>query len=259
MRGRGLTIRTMQKMVCFPRLVWSFVLTVCFLSVDASLCNAASQPDGAALHRKHCLACHPEGTLKLSGDLLDSIRIPPPGMPAFSEEKLSDAGVAALGEYLRRAGGKSAQPSSLPDKPQSATSGTAPAARALVSAGLGTGPHTKTNRPWNSGFAGGWTVKGRQNDEIVTVQQFVISSNAHGDPECVVTNQPSDRSIAITGFEITDKSFKLELTWSWKLNSQYWKIETFDLRLSDSGRKLNGTHAVRTSGGHSSDSIVWAE
>ena len=258
---------TMQKTICSPRYIRAALLLItCLLFIDISLCRAASQKDGAALYLKHCIHCHPEAsTLKMSEALIDSLRTPPLGMPAYSEDKLSDADVQALGEYIRPAGRNVPLPTSAQTKPLSATVGTAPVS--MVSAGassgteraLGTGMRTKTKKPWNRGFARSWTIKGRQDGEVVTIQQFVISANADGSSECVVSNKLSDHSVKITAFEITNKTLKFELTWSWSLNSKYWKIETFDLRLSDDGKKLNGTHVLRTSGGHSATAAVWAE
>lgn len=67
-----------------------------------ALCNAAEQPDGAALYQKHCASCHPDGSkLKLEIPLLKSIRTPPPGMPSSGQEKLSDRDVQAIAQYLR--------------------------------------------------------------------------------------------------------------------------------------------------------------
>jgi len=63
--------------------------------------DAGQQAEGAELFQKHCLACHP-GKLKTLtyGDLVDSVRTPPIGMPAFNEQKLSDEQVRAIGDHL---------------------------------------------------------------------------------------------------------------------------------------------------------------
>ena len=258
---------TMRKMASPPRLASGalFLITVLLL-VDVSPCRAASQKGGAALYRKHCSYCHPKAsTLRMSKDLLGIVRMPPLGMPAFSEDKLSNADVQTLGEYIRPAGGKVPQPASVQTKPLSATAGTGLATMVPASASPGTegapvtGRQTKTQKPWNRGFAGSWTIKAKQDGEVITIQQFVIAENANGEPECIVSNTQPEHSVKVTKIDITDKTLKLELTWSWNLNLNYWKIETFDLRLSDDEKKLKGMFVRRTSGGYSATAAVWAE
>jgi len=77
-------------------------MAILLLCGAVALCNADEQPNGAALYQKHCVICHPDGS-KLRSDisLLNGIRRPPPGMPPFEQEKLSDRDVRAIGEYLR--------------------------------------------------------------------------------------------------------------------------------------------------------------
>jgi hypothetical protein len=257
----------MQKTAASPHPVRApLILAACLLFLAASPCGAASQREGAALYRKHCSVCHREASkLARSGDLVESLRNPPVGMPAYSEDKLSDADVHALREYIRFADGKAHRPAPAHSMPVSAAVGTAPVAMVAASASSGTiqAPgtvkQTRTNRPWNRDFARSWTIKGRRGDEVVTLQQFAISANENSEPECVPSCALSDYSVKVTSFDVAGRTLRLELTWSWKLNPKYWKIETFDLRLSDDGKKLNGTHALRTSGGHGADMIVWAE
>ena len=99
--------------------------------------NAAAQTDGAALYQKHCAGCHQDGSkLKLAVPLLNSLRVPPTGMPLFSEDKLPDCDVRAIGEYLRPG---SQQPAAQKAEPERKT----PAKE---------GKSLKEKKPWLKGF-----------------------------------------------------------------------------------------------------------
>ncbi len=179
-------------------------------------------------------------------------------MPTFSVNKLSDDEVGAVGEYIRSADGKAARPGAALLKPP-------PDAQAQPGTGADANGASKAEKrakaaaPWNRLLAGKWTIRSRQNDTVVTIRQFAVDSDGNGEPEIVLSNAPSDYAVKVTAFELTKKTLKLELTWSWDLNPNYWKTETFDLRLSGNGRRLAGSYALRTSGGQSADSAVWGE
>jgi len=97
----------------------ALTMAVLLLCGAVTLCNAAEQPDGAALYQKHCVSCHPDGSrLRLDSPLLNSLRTPPSGMPSFGQEKLSDLDARAIGEYLRP--GAPAAPKTEPQAPAKA-------------------------------------------------------------------------------------------------------------------------------------------
>ena len=120
-----LTVCTMLKAPHSPQFfATTLSLTVLLVCGAATLCNATEQPDGAVLYQKHCSQCHPGGSkLKLDIPLLNSIRTPPPGMPSYGQEKLSDRDVQAIGAYLRPAASAAPktepepQPPAKPSKP----------------------------------------------------------------------------------------------------------------------------------------------
>ncbi len=252
-----------------PNLLRSFTQTLVATAIlwagGAAPGDAASHRDGATLYRKHCALCHPETTrLRMADDLMETLRMPPPGMPAFSEEKLSDADVKALGEHVRPAAGKVAPPEGALIAPHAGSVVPQPAPKVTGNVRTGARQAAAVRQPlpkrtWNSGFARTWTIKGRQDDGTVALQRFLIRANADNEPEIGLAEESSDRTVNITTFEITGRTLKLQLAWSWQLNPQYWKTQTYDLRLSDDGTKLTGTLSLRTSGGHSAEAPVWGE
>lgn len=106
----------------FPSvLIMAVLLLLCSAAAPR---NAVAQTDGAALYHKHCAGCHHEGsTLKLADPLLHSVRVPPPGMPLFDEEKLSDRDVRTIGEYLRPGSQQPAAKKAEPERKASAKAG----------------------------------------------------------------------------------------------------------------------------------------
>ncbi len=243
----------------------SLVATAFFLCINAAPCLAAPQTDGGALYRKHCAHCHPDAAkLKMPGKLVDDIRMPPPGMPAFGEEKLSDTEVRSIGEYILPAGKRVSLPEVAPAAPAAAVEPT-PAAPSQTSMSTATvqapaaSKPGKAKRTWNGSFARTWTIKGRQDGEVVDYHRLTIAANGNDEPAVDLISRLTDYTVKVTAFHLADRTLKLELTWGWTLNPGYWKLETFDLRLSDDGRKLSGTRAIRTSGGQSATVDVWGE
>ncbi|MHB8845039.1 MAG: c-type cytochrome [Nitrospirota bacterium] len=105
---------------------------------DVSLCSAAAQSDGAALYRKHCSTCHPQAlTTGSTADLFGIVRTPPPGMPAYGEDKLSDLDVRAIGEYLFPAAS---------GEPPAAASALRPMAQEPARTGSGTANRSSSSR-----------------------------------------------------------------------------------------------------------------
>jgi hypothetical protein len=241
---------------------------------NVSLCGAAAENDGAQLFGKYCAVCHPQAPrVGPSDDILGRVRMPPPGMPAFGEDKLSDREARAIEAYLK-AGAPveptapertAPQPEAAPVKPPVPVS--VPAAIEPVRAH----PSAVTERPrkaarpvkpkrsWVSSFVRNWSVKGLRNNETVTLLDFAITSKANNGLEVTPSLRLSDYTVKVTAFEIVDRKLTFELTWSWRASLKYWKIDTYELRLSDDGRRLTGTHRVRASGGQNETSSVWAE
>lgn len=57
--------------------------------------------DAAELYRKHCSACHPDaGMLRETKDILRAMTSPPPFMPSFGEEKISQNNAKKIAEYI---------------------------------------------------------------------------------------------------------------------------------------------------------------
>jgi hypothetical protein len=114
------------------------IMAVLFGPGAVSLCSAESHTDGSSLYRKHCLACHPRALKALTyEDLRASVRQPPMGMPAFSEEKLSDLELRSIGESLFPAVPKDRKASQLEaarTDPPAAAIDTEPAVQASVPA-----------------------------------------------------------------------------------------------------------------------------
>lgn len=94
--------------------------------------NVAAQTVGELLFEKHCAGCHPDRKkLIIAGPLRDSLRKPPPRMPAFDEDTLTDDEARAIGEYIR----PGSQPSTLERKPSAKA-----------------GKSVKEKKSWRKGF-----------------------------------------------------------------------------------------------------------
>jgi mono/diheme cytochrome c family protein len=57
--------------------------------------------NGAALHKKHCSACHPSAARMSGARIVETMRNPPPAMPAFDNGKISDRDADALANYIQ--------------------------------------------------------------------------------------------------------------------------------------------------------------
>jgi mono/diheme cytochrome c family protein len=57
--------------------------------------------NGAAMYKKHCSACHPNAA-KMSGvRIVEIMRYPPPAMPTFDNDKISDRDADVISHYIR--------------------------------------------------------------------------------------------------------------------------------------------------------------
>ncbi|MDA8174072.1 MAG: cytochrome c [Nitrospiraceae bacterium] len=91
-----------------------------FAAIAFSSAALAKGPSGAALFQKNCAMCHSNGgnvmkpgyslhkkdmktnAVKSEADIVKLIRHPGPGMPAFNEDKLSDAEANAIAKYIMK-------------------------------------------------------------------------------------------------------------------------------------------------------------
>ncbi|MDA8088780.1 MAG: c-type cytochrome [Nitrospiraceae bacterium] len=80
----------------------------------------AQDPSGKTLYRKYCNMCHPNGGnimkpgfglhkadlekngVKTEKDIIDKMRHPGTGMPAFSKDKISDSDADAIADYIMK-------------------------------------------------------------------------------------------------------------------------------------------------------------
>jgi mono/diheme cytochrome c family protein len=83
------------------KLVLSSAVLFFILIFIISSSMAADAPNGAALFRKHCSLCHPSAAMMTGRRIVKLMRYPPPGMPTFNNDKLSDSDAAAIADYIR--------------------------------------------------------------------------------------------------------------------------------------------------------------
>jgi mono/diheme cytochrome c family protein len=76
------------------------VIFFVFISHNTTI-MAAAQDAGETLYKKHCAACHPKAvTLKSVKGMIDKMRNPPPFMPGFDEQKISDDAAKKIADYI---------------------------------------------------------------------------------------------------------------------------------------------------------------
>ena len=253
---------------CSAVLLAALLVPLALVALIATPCSAEER-DGAQLYRKHCSLCHADASRLRSEELMNDIRMPPPGMPAFGDDKLSDEDVQAIADFVRFGAPFVAQPASqdtasLPLRSDVTESALTPVVHMSERPAAHEDQRTRRKKPkakstWNVAFARTWTIKGQQEGREVTFQQFTIASSPTNEPEVELARKYSDYTVKVSSFQLVGRSLKLELTWGWKLNAKYWKIETMDLRLSGDGKKLTGTYGLRTSSGQDITSSVWGE
>ncbi len=107
-------------------------------------------------------------------------------------------------------------------------------------------PEKKTKIP---SFIGNWFFKDTLRGEESTIQAFEISKNANGDIAALAPKRTSDYIPNIRVFEIDDKTLKIDIHWRMKSVGGYWKIESYNLNLSEDGTKLSGTYIQKSVGG----------
>jgi len=111
-------------------------------------------------------------------------------------------------------------------------------------------PEKKSKLP---SFIGNWYFKDTLRGEELTIHAFEIARNAGGD---VVVNPPkraADSYASIMAFEINDLNMKLQFRWKMRSAVGYWKTETYELKLSEDGKTLSGSHNQKSVGGRNVD------
>jgi hypothetical protein len=250
-------------------------------SVEAMADWEAKNIDAAALFNKHCSACHHEaGKMRADANIVENMRNPLPAMPRFDRDKINDRDALAIADFIRNGGRdikKAPQPevaSSVPAIKTALSVTTEQEKVPLASKAIiddpahgsieSAKPHTtskptKNKKSWVQNFVKKWYIKGMQNDEMKVLHAFEVTSNKNQELAVVPLTKLSDYTIKVTDFEIIDKTLKLQFTWSWKNNSSYWKVETFELTLSDDGKKLSGLYNLRAVGSVNTSRTVWGE
>jgi len=111
-------------------------------------------------------------------------------------------------------------------------------------------PEKKAKLP---NFLGAWFFKDVLRGEDLTIEAFEIGKNASGDLMVTPPKRAADSYASVTLFEVNDKKLKLQMKWKMKSVVGYWKTETYDLRLSDDGKILSGSHNQKSVGGRNID------
>ncbi len=111
-------------------------------------------------------------------------------------------------------------------------------------------PEKKSRIP---SFIGTWYFKDVLRGEELTIEAFAIEKNAAGDLVVTPPKRAADSYAAVTQFEISDKNLKLQMRWKMRSVVGYWKTETYDLTMSDDGKKLSGAHNQKSIGGRNID------
>ncbi len=96
---------------------------------------------------------------------------------------------------------------------------------------------------------GAWYYKDELRGETVTVHAFTISKNENGDLVAAPPKRGADTEATIPEFVVTDRKVKLTLDWRMTTVTRYWKVETYDLSLSDDGRTLAGSYTQKSNSG----------
>lgn len=222
--------------------------------------KAVAPPNGAKLYRKHCSACHPDPSrFRTTKDLVSLLRNPPSRMPIFSEGKLSDRDAAAIERFLVPAApgvAKTAQSGTSAEAPSSAppVSFIVEPDKPLPLVKISNDPASKTRR-----FVKSWTIKDLGSGKNTVLQKFGIVVNENNELTVIPSSKLASYALRITAFDIIGNTLKLQFKWKAKNAASYWKIETFQLVLSEATGKLSGSYSLQTIGGQNEKRIVWGE
>jgi tetratricopeptide (TPR) repeat protein len=98
-------------------------------------------------------------------------------------------------------------------------------------------------------FIGNWFYKDTFRGEERTIQAFQISKKASGKIVAIAPKRAGAYISAIRAFTITDTKMKIAIHWRMTSVVGYWKIEHYDLTISQNGKKLTGSYSEKSVGG----------
>lgn len=104
-------------------------------------------------------------------------------------------------------------------------------------------------KPNTPSIIGNWFFKDIVRGEERIVQAFQISKNANGDIIAIPPRRGDDYIPAIRDLAVSDTRMKIAIHWRMTSVVGYWKIETYDLALSEDGEKLLGSYVEKSVGG----------
>ncbi len=102
-------------------------------------------------------------------------------------------------------------------------------------------------------FIGNWFFKDTVRGEELTIQAFGISTDANGNIVPIAPKRAADYVPTIRAFEIADTVMKMEIHWRLTSVVGYWKIEIYNLTISEDGTKLTGSYSEKSVGGRNVD------
>jgi hypothetical protein len=97
-------------------------------------------------------------------------------------------------------------------------------------------------------FIGSWSFKELRGTEETVVQGFEIVNN-NGVLSVLPPNRGENNVASVKEFEVTEKTVKVQIKWKMKNVPSYWKTETYDLTMSEDGKKLSGSYNQQSVGG----------
>lgn len=106
-------------------------------------------------------------------------------------------------------------------------------------------------KPSVPSFIGDWLYKSTVRGEERTIQAFQISKNANGEIIAIAPQRTATDISTIRDFTINDTRMKIAIHWRMTSVVGYWKIERYDLVLSEDGVKLTGSYSAKSVGGRS--------
>lgn len=230
--------------------------TACLAALlgTAAAAYGATRPDGQALYAKYCSACHRDPSqLTQSAAVVELLRNPPGSMPFFSEEKLPDKAAIAIRAYLLSLSGVVLEENE--PLPPAASKPVNPAFEVTQEQSiLSLKPRKKVSL---RNFVRKWTL--REDGKPDIAETFEIVQKQTGELRFIPPTKMHEKAVTISRFDISDNTLRLQMKWKMVNARTYWKIDTYELRLSEDGKKLSGTHEVDTPRGNHSVRNVLGE
>jgi len=98
-------------------------------------------------------------------------------------------------------------------------------------------------------FIGNWFFKDTVRGEERTIQAFGIGTDTNGNIVPTAPTRAADYVPVIRAFEISNTNMKIEIHWRLTTVVGYWKIESYNLTLSEDGTQLTGSCREKSVGG----------